>query len=437
MRRFVKHNLALIILIVMAVLFLPTVVSKDAESESDAIVTAIGVDRQQNNYQLSLQVLVPTPASQYNQKLSVVTDKGEDISTTISKIQLRLGKEIGLSHCKVFVFSSDVAKEGLTQVFDYIFRAKSNTQNIVLIHTPDSAKDFLTNSSDLENNLYFSIRNRGSFNENYLIGDQTTLGSYYTDYLGPVKTSLIATVELLDEKQASGDSSSSGGGGTSSSGASSSGSGDTSSNESASGGDSANESATQGGSSGGQQKKVIVNRGKLLVVKDGKTALELTPQQSQMINWFNDKAQTGTMVIQNVTQQGLFDNANVGVQIDQKKSTITTTFDKGMPTLTLSVKLYVRTVEINQTDYTGNSYKSNSVNVTEHLKQLIKQKVTTQAESAFELCKDNKVDLIKVYETFNKYNNKKFKQYLNGLDNKQDYLNQIALKVKVEVEEYL
>ena len=121
MRRFFKHNLVLVVLLVMALLFLPTVISKDAESESDAIVTAIGVDKQDQDYQLSLQVLVPTPASQYNQKLSVVADKGQDVSSALSKIQLRLGKEVGLSHCKVFVFNDKVAQDGLTQVFDYIF----------------------------------------------------------------------------------------------------------------------------------------------------------------------------------------------------------------------------------------------------------------------------------------------------------------------------
>ena len=435
MRRFFKHNLVLVVLLVMALLFLPTVISKDAESESDAIVTAIGVDKQDQDYQLSLQVLVPTPASQYNQKLSVVADKGQDISSALSKIQLRLGKEVGLSHCKVFVFNDKVAQDGLTQVFDYIFRAKSNTQNIVLIHTPDSAKDFLTNSSDLENNLYFSIRNRGSFNENYLVGDQTTLGSYYTDFLGPVKTSLIATVELLDEKQANGESS--GGGTSSSSGASGSGSGDTSSNESASGGDSANESATGGSSSGQQQKKVIVNRGKLIVVKNGKQVMQLSPDESININWFNPKSSTGTIVVPNVTEKGLFENANVGIQVDQKTSTIKTSFKDGKPHLSLDVMLYVRTVEINQQNYTGNSYKSNSVNITPHLKELIKQQVITQAKQGFYLCQQNNVDLIKAYEHFNKYNNKHFKQYLQSLNSRDDYLKDINLTINVQVEEHL
>ncbi len=415
MRKFVKYNLAIIILIILAVVFLPTVISKDAESESDAIVTAIGVDKQQNNYQLSMQIVVPTPASQYNQKLSVVSDVGQDISSAISKIQLRLGKQISLSHCKVFVFSTDVARDGLTRVFDYVFRTKNNTQNVVLIHTPDDAKEFLQNTSDLENNLYFSIRNRGSFNENYIIGDQTTLGEYYSDYLGPVKICTVATVELVSEQSGSNTGTSGGG--------------EDSANESASG--------SQSSSQPNEQKKVVVNRGKIMVLKNGEYLIELTPEQSQCINWYESKSKEGIIVLENVTQKGLFDNGNVGVELDEKETTIKASFDGEVPVFELDLKLYIRTVEINQKNYTGNSYKSNSVNVTNYLKHLVEQKVTEQAKEAFDICKDNNADILGVYKTFYKYKNKEFRKYLNSLTDKDNYLQGINLKVNVKVQEYL
>jgi len=309
-RRFFKYNIPLILVIILAIVFLPTVFSKDGESESDAIVTAIGVDKQDSDVQLSLQIIVPTPSSQYNQKLSLVTETAQDISSAINKISLRLGKNIGLAHCRVFVFSDELAQENITQTFDYIFRFKSNTQNIVLINTPDSAKDFLSNTQDLENNLYFSIRNRGSFNENYLYGNQTTLGMYYNDYLGPAKVSIISVVELVGESEASGEAS---GAGDSNSSGSNSGGAD-SSNESASDQNSAPSNSSQGG----QDKKVIINRGKMLILKNGKQALKLSPEQGVMVNWFRKEATNGILVIPNVTEKDRFDNADIGIDIDKK-----------------------------------------------------------------------------------------------------------------------
>ncbi len=413
----------------MCLVFLPTVISKDAESESDAIVTAIGVDKQQQEYQLSLQVVVPTPSSQYNQKLTVVTDTGRDIGSCMSKISLRLGKQVGLSHCKVFIFSSDVATEGLTSVFDYLFRAKSNTQDIVLIHTPKSAKEFLTNSADLENNLYFSIKNKGSFNENYLYGSQTTLGMYYNDYLGPSKASIISTVELLDEKQANGDSQSSGSSSESSGSDSSSGSSDSS-------GESSGGESSQSGQSS-SSKKLIVNKGKNIITKNGKLVLELTPEQGVMINWFKPTTKKGVIVLENMTEPGFFDNASVGVEIDQKETSLSTNFEKSTPVLTLNLKLYLRTIEISQQNYSGQNYKSNNVNVTEKLKNKIAEKVTLQSNQAMQLCKQNNVDVLGVYGHFNKYNNRQFKKYLKSLQDPSNYLSNVTLKVNVMVEEYL
>lgn len=450
MRNFFKHNLPLIIIIILSIVFLPTVFSKDAESESDAIVTAIGVDKQQDEFQLSLQIVVPTPSSQYKQKLSLVTETGKDISSTMSKISLRLGKNIGLAHCRVFVFSDEVAQEGLTQIFDYIFRSKSNTQNIVIINTPDSSKEFLSNAADLENNLYFSIRNKGSFNENYLYGNQTTLGTYYNDYLGPVKVSIISIVELLDESEASGDTSGSGSS-SSSSGDTASGSGSSSSSTSggsnSSGADSANESASgsqssgssgqQSSSSQSQQKKVIVNRGKILVTKEGKKALVLSSEQGLVINWFRKESNSGVIVIENVFEEGLFDNANIGIEVDRKTSNISTYFKDDKPIYKLNIEMFVRTIEINQNGYTSKNYKSNNINITPHLKELIKQKIEEQTKEGFKLCQDNNLDMIQVYENFYKYNNKKFKKYLNSIENKEEYLKGIEFEVDVKVIEHL
>jgi len=53
------------------------------------------------------------------------------------------------------------------------------------------------------------------------------------------------------------------------------------------------------------------------------------------------------------------------------------------------------------------------------------------------MCQDNNVDMINAYETFYKYNTRKFKKYLNTLSDKQNYIQNMSLEVEVNVTEHL
>ena len=152
-------NKYFIVLIVLMICFLPTAITQEAESESDAIVTAIGVDYlpEEKNVELSLQIVVPTPSAQYSQQLSVVSAKDKSVARAVSDIELRLGKYISFPHCKVIAFNEDALIDGVEKHLDFIIRNKANGNNIVILGTKDSSKEMLKSISDIDNSLYFSI----------------------------------------------------------------------------------------------------------------------------------------------------------------------------------------------------------------------------------------------------------------------------------------
>ena len=173
-------NRYFLVLMLLLVCFLPSAITRESESESDAIITAIGIDcfDDSQDIELSLQILVPTPSAQYSQQLSVISIKEKTVSRAISFLELRLGKYISFPHCKAIVFNDAATKQGVDKFLDYIVRNKANSNNIVLINAQESAKDMLNSISDIDNSLYFSLNNSGGFNKEYLKGSQISLGDF-------------------------------------------------------------------------------------------------------------------------------------------------------------------------------------------------------------------------------------------------------------------
>ena len=152
--KYLWQNKVLIILIIITIFLVPISISKPSQSQSDVIVTGIGVDKVDKEFEVSIQYLVPTPESQFKQVLKVVSMKDKSFSLAVNKVILFLGKHLGFTHCKLLVFSDSLKDENLTNIFDYVTRTKVNTYNINIINTDESAKDFLLATINLEGNSF-------------------------------------------------------------------------------------------------------------------------------------------------------------------------------------------------------------------------------------------------------------------------------------------
>ena len=63
----------------------------------------------------------------------------------------------------------------------------------------------------------------------------------------------------------------------------------------------------------------------------------------------------------------------------------------------------------------------------------IKEKVENDLSNAVNFCKTNNLDILKIYQNFNCFKNKQFKEYLNQVG-KENYLQGIDFQMNVTIE---
>lgn len=377
-------NRYFVVLLVLMICFLPTAITQEAESESDAIVTAIGVDYfpAEENIELSLQIVVPTPSAQYSQQLSVVSTKEKTVARAASDIELRLGKYVSFPHCKVITFNEDALKDGIEKHLDFVIRNKANSNNIVILGTKDSAKEMLNSISDIDNSLYFSTNNSGGFNKEYLRGTQISLGDFYKNYQTEDSSCLVGNVSLEKAEDVGMVSIPSMSGG-----------GDSSSSE--------NNSKSQ---------KTVVNKGESSLIKNGKMIMPLTPEQTMGFNWFDTTSTKGFLLIKNVNDD-LYKNADVGVELERKETSIKAYFDDKTPVFCVTTRLYVRVAEIVEDIKDDRIYDENHSYLTKTLKEKLAERINETFDEAIKIAKENNTDVMQASKTINKYCHNKFKEY--------------------------
>lgn len=148
-----------------------------------AFVVALAIDKSnQNKLKVSFQFTTPSSVSETGsteKSPSIInTIEASSIDTAINIMNAYLGKEINLSHCKVIVFSEELAKQGIS---DEIYSLINNVQvrpsaNIVV--SKCDAKYYIENSKPSLESLitkYYEVFPNSSqytgFTSNATIGD--------------------------------------------------------------------------------------------------------------------------------------------------------------------------------------------------------------------------------------------------------------------------
>ena len=129
-------------------------------------VIAIGIDKSSNdnNLQVSFEFTDLGTFSDSNSPEGsnpiIDTVVAPSIPEAINLMDAYAGKQVNLSHCKVVIFSEDVAKEGLLEEVTYLMNEPQIRPTTNIIIATEKAKDYIENStSSLEGILtkYYDI----------------------------------------------------------------------------------------------------------------------------------------------------------------------------------------------------------------------------------------------------------------------------------------
>ena len=129
-------------------------------------VIAIGIDRapNDNNLQISFEFTdlgaFSESDSSEGSKPIIDTVVAPSIPEAVNLMNAYAGKQVNLSHCKVVIFSEDVAKDGILEEVTYLMNDSQIRPTTNIIIATEKAKDYIENStSSLEGILtkYYDI----------------------------------------------------------------------------------------------------------------------------------------------------------------------------------------------------------------------------------------------------------------------------------------
>ena len=427
-----KSKIFVIIIIILA-FFIPQFISRPAQTEVRSVVIGMGIDKfektdntnnitgsessnitlnsEENLVELSAQIIVPHYNTGFNENAQVISAVGENVADAFERMSLHIGKILGLSHCSVIVIGGGMKNEDVMQSLDWFYRSKRLDSNADLLFTNGSAKEILKTSLKADNNLSLSLNNILQFNDPIDLTESQKFIEFVQTYYNNYGASFLSVVDLVDEDYLGlsiQDAGSSGGGSSDSSGGVPSG----------------------GKLPAGEENKYLSNNGDTAIFKKGKLVAILNSNEMRGFNSLNNSAQRGLVVLNNVTDDVLT-NADVSLTKRGEISTYTLSFKNGKPVILYNLKYKVRVEQILQDNKSVEILQGYNDYITSGVQKAFKDFVLESSANAVNISKKLNVDCLGIYDKFSKFKPKQWQEYLNSLENPEDYIQGVQFYVNV------
>lgn len=402
---FGPRKLLIWLFVLLMIVTIPEI-TKPAMSQTEAIVTLLCVDKIDENFEVAASVLTPADGKKPNYVFYYAN--GQTLGEAMDNVSLSIGKEMGFSQCEVMAFGDNLSEQGVISALDFMVRLKKISNNAVLINFGGTTKDFSKAIYKLFIEKQLKIEQIINSDKKYILSNHTSIDNFYRGYFSPISVAVLPKLTVKTEKT------------------------DNAIQVASSGENSEQASDTKGSEMQQKEELYLLNDGTMGVFKKGKKQFELDFATVQKINLFVNKDYQGLLNILDVTDN-VYDHATVVMNITKTRPKIKVDFKNGKPSYTLDLNLVMYIEEIVQKEQSSTFMRRNKEFYTSTLLEKIKQKVNDQLNDAAQFCKTNNVDLINVYQNFNCFKNKQFKEYLNKVG-KQNYLQDVDFNFNVTIE---
>lgn len=417
LNRLKRYRLVLIFGLITIIL-IPFSLSKPAETENVAVVTSIGIDKLENEIELSVNVVVPNNGANggFEGTVKTFSSKGENVSSAFSNLSLIVGKLPGLAHCDSIILNKELFEEDVTKYLDYFVRTNNLTSNAVVIVAKEKAKDIIKTSATQKGIRAITLSDILTLNNEFSLMNTSNVDKFYIDYFSPAKTIIlpVLTTGNSDDSQ------------------------EQDSQNSQSSSSSQNSSNVQSGESesssgNGSPEKIIKNFGDAVVVKQGKIVEEINGGVIEGLNLISKKTNRGHIKIEDVTND-LFKNANLSFEIFDKKTKVKGYFINGQPVFNFKFDLVLKLEEVSMEGFKIESMQMTKNFIEGEIKSKINEKVQKEVSSVLNVAKQSKSDFVGIYNYFHKFHNNEWSKFLNSLNNKDDYLNYIVFTCDINLQ---
>lgn len=418
MLKFIKKYAWIMFLAFLLILF-PQSLSDQAKLNMRVIITGVGVDYVDGQYQVTSQIVLPangTESGGISAHINYLSASGDTISDGIQKVSYKLGKLAELSHMEFILLGETMKDHNIASALDYFYRNFKLKNSIMLLTCTGSAKESIFKTKELELGVALSLQKIYISNETSLNGIETSYVDFISESYSTSGCSVIDSF-VISTAQDTGSQSTSGSG-SSSSTASQSSSGQTSNSGS---GTSSSESAK------------MRTKTPLILFKNGKFSGKIEDENQVLGYYFsNKKSKTGNIFL-NGFSFGDIQNANINLRIDNMRKSHSISYENNKIVHTININITdVKIDEIAPIEASNLSqYKQLPKSTQDQILKEASQKIKGLVNSTFLCCQQQNFDIFKTADLCYKVNPNKWQNFISKLDNPNNYINNVSVVVNV------
>lgn len=282
----------LLVVLFLAFLFL----SNDfgmLDVQKTAIVMAVGIDREEEEFIVTSQIAVPQSSKQGKSSETVqLLSRGKTVAAAFEEINAKTGWYPKLVFCNLIILGKSAAEYDVFDALDFFLRDEYLSDNCLVATCDGFAKDLLNTTALVDPSGSVAMQKVLSPHAER-VGTvlPSTLREFSIGYYSDSRSGFLPVIktEPQQEHVSGSDSDSSGSGGSGGESSDSSSSGGSGSDSSDSGGESAGGSETSGGSGQQKQDKPVFSAGETALFVDGKRVGTLTREESFAFGAVNGK----------------------------------------------------------------------------------------------------------------------------------------------------
>lgn len=171
--------------------------------QKTAIVTAVGIDREPENFIVTSQISIPQAGAQGKSSQSVqLVSRGETIAEAFEQINTKTGWYPKLVFCNLIVFGEKAAQENVFDALDFFLRDEYLSDDCQLAVCKGFAKDLLNTTALVDPNSSQAINKvLSSHAERVGSVHPTTLREFSIGYFGESKSGVLPILKTEPQQE--------------------------------------------------------------------------------------------------------------------------------------------------------------------------------------------------------------------------------------------
>ena len=383
------------------------------QTDRRTVVVAVGIDKNEADYTVSMQMIVPGASTSFKENLQVYSASGDNILQTIENLSIHIGKITGLGNLSAIVFGKEMAKQGIVETLDFFVRSKRINDNPTIITTNAKAKTLLEKVALIDNNFAYSVNSLAKLNGTSSNTGFSSVESFLSDYYSGTIASAVAQINQMSDDTE----------------------GISTKPQSSQSGDSSVPTVASAGEEGQNQQNennVLSNNGDTSIFVGGKEVAVFDAQQMFGFGILTRKSQRAVFTLKNVSDNFL-NNAEVVMSLKGKTLAREYAFKNGVPQVKNHVKLIVKIEQIRQENKDLDQMDGTYDYLTDEVKRLLKLQIANQISDSINLSKQFNADILKVQDMFFKFKHDQWNKYLKTLPDKTDAYKNIEFFTDIQI----